>query len=107
MTSPILKFGAAYGRWATNTVTVSLATNNSYQYDSNGNLTNDGLRSFVYDDENELIQVSVPGQWLSQFQYDGKMRRRIRTEYSWQGSWVQTNAVYYVYDGNLVIQEWR
>jgi RHS repeat-associated protein len=94
-----------YGRWATNMVSVNLANNISYQYDANGNLTNDGLRNFQYDDENELIQVSVPGQWLSQFQYDGKMRRRIRTEYSWQGSWVQTNVVYYIYDGNLVIQE--
>jgi RHS repeat-associated protein len=94
-----------YGRWATNVATVSLSSNILYQYDLNGNLTNDGLRNFAYDDENQLIQVSVPGQWLSQFQYDGKMRRRIRTEYSWQGSWVQTNKVYYVYDGNLVIQE--
>jgi RHS repeat-associated protein len=93
------------GRWATNTANVNLAASTTYQYDGNGNLTNDGLRNLAYDDENQLIQVSVPGQWLSQFQYDGKMRRRIRTEYSWQGNWVQTNKVYYVYDGNLVIQE--
>jgi RHS repeat-associated protein len=78
----------------------------AYQYDGNGNLTNDGLRSFAYDDENQLIQVWVPNQWYSQFTYDGKMRRRIRQEYTWQGSaWVQTNEVYYVYDGNEVIQE--
>jgi RHS repeat-associated protein len=94
-----------FGRWATNTANVNLAASTTYQYDGNGNLTNDGLRNFAYDDENQLIQVSVPGQWLSQFQYDGKMRRRIRTEYSWQGSWVQTNKVFYVYDGNLVLQE--
>jgi RHS repeat-associated protein len=96
----------SYGRWATNTVTVSLATNISFQYDANGNLTNDGSRSFAYDDENQLIQVLVSNQWMSQFAYDGKMRRRIRQEYTWTGSgWLQTNAVYYVYDGNLVIQE--
>jgi RHS repeat-associated protein len=48
----------------------------------------------------------LAGQWFSQFTYDGKMRRRIRQEFTWQGSaWVQTNEVYYVYDGNLVIQE--
>lgn len=95
-----------YGRSATNAVTVSLSTNITYQYDGNGNLTNDGTRSLVYDDENELIQVSVSNQWLSQFTYDGKMRRRIRQEFTLQGTnWVQTNAVYYVYDGNLVIQE--
>jgi RHS repeat-associated protein len=94
------------GRHSTNTVTVSIATNTTYQYDGNGNLTNDGLRSFAYDNENQLIQVWVPNQWFSQFSYDGKMRRRIRQEYTWQsGQWVQTNAVYYVYDGNVVIQE--
>jgi RHS repeat-associated protein len=95
-----------YGRSATNTVTVSLSTNIAFQYDGNGNLTNDGLRIFGYDDENELIQVSVSNQWMSQFAYDGKMRRRVRKEFTWQsGTWTQTNAAYYVYDGNLVIQE--
>lgn len=97
----------SYGRHSTNTVNVNLFTNNAaYQYDGNGNLTNDGVRNFAYDNENQLIQVWVPNQWFSQFSYDGKMRRRIRQEYTWQsGTWVQTNAVYYVYDGNTVIQE--
>jgi RHS repeat-associated protein len=95
----------SYGRQASNTATVSLGTNITFQYDANGNLTSDGLRSFAYDDENQLIQVWVTNQWLSQFTYDGKMRRRIRQEFTWQGAWVRTNAVYYVYDGNLVIQE--
>jgi hypothetical protein len=96
----------SYGRHSTNTVTVSLATNTTYLYDGNGNLTSDGLRTFAYDDENQLIQVWVTNHWLSQFSYDGKMRRRIRQEYTWQsGAWVQTNDVHYVYDGNLVIQE--
>jgi RHS repeat-associated protein len=97
----------SYGRHSTSTVTVGLVTNNaSYQYDGNGNLTNDGLRSFAYDDENQLIQVWVANQWFSQFAYDGKMRRRIRQEFTWQSSgWVQTNEVYYLYDKNLVVQE--
>jgi RHS repeat-associated protein len=97
----------SYGRQATNTVTASITTNNaSFQYDGNGNLTNDGLRNFAFDDENQLIQVWITNQWLSQFAYDGKMRRRSRQEYTWQSSgWVQTNEVYYVYDGNTVIQE--
>ncbi len=94
-----------YGRINTNTATVSLATNSSFQYDLNGNLTNDGTMSFGYDDENQLTQVWVPNQWFSQFSYDGKMRRRIRQEFTWSGGWVQTNIVYYVYDGNVVIEE--
>ena len=96
----------SYGQHSTNTVTVSLATNVTFQYDGNGNLTNDGLRNFLYDDENELIQVSVSNAWMSKFSYDGKMPRRIRKEFTWQsGTWTQTNQVYYAYDGNLVIQK--
>ncbi len=95
------------GRRSTNTVTVNINTNNTaYVYDGNGNLTYDGLRNFAYDDENQLIQVWVASNWFSQFSYDGKMRRRIRQEYTWQGGgWVQTNQIYYIYDGNVVIQE--
>jgi len=38
--------------------------------------------------------------------YDGRMRRRIRKEYSWINSaWAITNEVHYVYDGDVVIQE--
>jgi len=34
------------------------------------------------------------------------MRRRIRKEFSWQGStWVQTGEVRYIYDALLVTQE--
>jgi hypothetical protein len=94
------------GRWSTNTVTLNLAAGGSFQYDANGNLLSDGLRNFAYDCENQLIQVWMSNQWLSQYQYDGKMRRRVRKEFTWNGnSWIQTNAVYYVYDGNLVVQE--
>jgi RHS repeat-associated protein len=96
----------SFGRTASNTVTVNLSPTVAFQYDANGNLTNDGLRNFAYDDENQLIQVLVSNQWMSEFQYDAKMRRRIRQEYTWTGSsWNKTNEVRYVYDGNLVIQE--
>jgi RHS repeat-associated protein len=96
----------AYGRGSTNTVSVSLSTNVTFQYDGNGNLLSDGLRSFTYNDENQLIQVLVTNQWLSQFGYDGKMRRRTRLEFIWTNStWIETNAVLYIYDGNVVIQE--
>lgn len=75
-------------------------------YDLNGNVLYDGLRNFAYDDENQLTSVLVSNAWRSQFVYDGKMRRRIRKEFTWQsGAWVQTNEVHYIYDGNLVVQE--
>jgi RHS repeat-associated protein len=96
----------SYGRQDTSSVTVNLLATNSYTYDLNGNLTSDGKRGFDYDDENQLIRITVTNGWKSEFLYDGKFRRRIRREYTWASStWRQTNEVHYVYDGNHVIQE--
>jgi len=96
-----------YGRKDTNSLTVNIQLTNSYAYDLNGNLLSDGTRYFAYDDENQLISVTVSNVWQSQFVYDGKMRKRIERDYSgWNGSsWMQTNEVHYIYDGNVVIQE--
>lgn len=96
----------ALGRSSTDSATVFLPETATYEYDLNGNLLSDGRRGFEYDDENQLIKVTVTNAWKSEFSYDGKMRRRIRKEYGWSGSdWSLTNEVRYVYDGNLVIQE--
>jgi RHS repeat-associated protein len=94
------------GRKDTNSVTVSLQSTNNYTYDFNGNLLSDGTRGFDYDDENQLIRVTATNGWKSEFTYDGKMRRRITKEFTWQSSaWVETNETRYIYDGNLVVQE--
>jgi RHS repeat-associated protein len=96
----------ASGDLSTNTSTVNaIPTNNAYAYDSNGNLTFDGYKNFAYDDENELIAVWVTGVWSNSFAYDGKMRRRIEQDYAWQGNWVETNEVHFIYDGNVVVEE--
>jgi RHS repeat-associated protein len=95
-----------YGRSATNVSVSYLPSPVSFTYDLNGNLTGDGLRCFAYDDENQLTSVWVTNVWRSDFVYDGKMRRRVRFESTWNGSaWVTNTVVRYVYDGNLVIQE--
>ncbi len=73
----------------TNTLTMNLPTNVTLSFDNNGNLTNDGVRSFAYDSENQLTNVMVAGQWRSDFVYDGLNRRRIARDYAWQGAqWV-------------------
>ena len=95
----------SYGRSDTNSITATLSNSVPYTYDLNGNLTSDGTRAFDYDNENQLLRVTVTNKWKSEFTYDGKMRRRIRKEYTWTSTWVQTNEVRYVYDANLVIQE--
>jgi len=94
------------GRQVSNSLSVYLPATVSYQYDANGNMLSDGMRCFAYDDENQMTSVWVTNAWRSDFVYDGRMRRRIRREYTWLNStWTQTNEVHYVYDGNLVIQE--
>jgi len=94
------------GRGDTNISSVYLPATATFTYDLNGNLTSDGRRGFDYDDENQLIRITVTNAWKSEFSYDGRHRRRVRREWSWQNSaWVKTEEVRYVYDANLVIQE--
>jgi RHS repeat-associated protein len=94
------------GLAVTNVMGVNLPATNVFQYDGNGNLTNDGTRSFAYDGENQLTNVFVTGQWRTDLLYDGLRRRRITREYSWTGSsWLQTNETRLLYDGMLPIQE--
>jgi RHS repeat-associated protein len=94
------------GRLATNTVSCYLPATNVFTYDLNGNMLSDGTRFFEYDDENELISVTVSNSYRSEFTYDGKLRRRIRKEYSCvSGAWNLQSETRYVYDGNLVIHE--
>jgi len=88
------------GPWTSDTV--------SYSYDLNGNLLTDGTRHFGYDDENQLISVWQVNAWSNNFVYDGKMRRRIERDFTWNAGssgWLLTNEVHFIYDGNLVVQE--
>ena len=95
-----------YGRNSSNSVTVNLQSTNGYTYDSNGNLLSDGTRNFRYDDENELTSVWTANSYSNNFVYDGKMRRRIELDFGWNGSsWIQTNEIHFIYDGNVVVQE--
>jgi RHS repeat-associated protein len=97
------------GNVSSNSSTVyAILTNGFYAYDQNGNLTNDGYKSFAYDDENELIGVWVTNAWSNSFAYDGKMRRRIERDYAYlpsSNSYLLTNEVHFIYDGNVVVEE--
>lgn len=75
-------------------------------YDSNGNITSDGTRSFSYNDENQLTSVSSGTSYRHDFVYDGFGRKRKRIDHSWSGSsWTPVAELRYVYDGRNVIQE--
>ncbi len=96
----------AFGRADTNTITLTLSTNVIFRYDGNGNLTNDNLCTFQYDDENQLTNVWASNAWKSAFAYDGLHRRRAETNYIWSaGAWVKSNERRFLYDGNLVVEE--
>ncbi len=96
----------AYNLLATNSVTINLPASVSLNSDGNGSLTNDGLRSFAFDAENQLPNITMAGSWKSDFVYDGLNRRRIARDFAWQsGAWVLTNETHYIYDGRLLIQE--
>ncbi len=90
----------------TNVITGSFPTTVSFTYDTNGNLTSDGLRGFDYDDENRLTRITLTNNWETEFVYDGLSRRRVRNEYLWfNGSWAWNLQIEYVYDRNVVVQE--
>ena len=93
------------GTNATNNLTIKSALSVTLLYDSNGNLTNDGTRSFAYNAENQLTNITFDSTWKTEFVYDGLGRRRIERDYGWQGGWVMTNETRYVYDGYLAIEE--
>ncbi len=96
----------AEGRTSTKSVTFNLPATVGFNYDANGNLTNDGNRVLEFDDENQLTRITVLTNWKAEFAYDGFMRRVVRKDYAWSGgSWNKTNEVRYVYDGMLVVQE--
>ena len=95
----------SYGRRDTNSITVNLPATNVFAYDLNGNMLTNGTEVLVFNDENELVTNFVAGSWKSEFVYDGKFRRRIQRDYSWNGSsWTQTNEIHFIYDGNVIIQ---
>ena len=93
------------GRADTNVVTAWLPATATYEYDLNGNMLSDGRRGFEYSDENQLIRITESGAWKAEFTYDGLLRRRVCKEFTWNGSWVQTNEIRYVWDGDVIIQE--
>src|SRR5207248_10562540 len=89
------------------TVTTSpLPLSISFTYDANGNLLSDGFKTYNYDDLNQLTNITLAGQWKTDFVYDGVGRRRITREYiNSFGSWVLTSDIRYVCDGVNVLQE--
>src|SRR5947208_2002762 len=96
-TAQTVTAGSAYS----NSVTVNTSTNQivgpPYAYDANGNMTNDGSNSLVYDAENRLLSATNGGSSGS-YSYNGK---NLRVK---KGSGSTTTV--YIFSGSRVIAEY-
>ncbi len=66
-------------------------------YDSNGNLTNDGTRTYVWNARNQMVRIEQGRSVIASFEYDAMGRRTGRVEGS--------QATGYLYDGLNAVQE--
>ncbi len=66
-------------------------------YDDNGNVTSDGVRNYVWNVRNQLVEIREGASTLATFGYDPLGRRVVRTE-----GGVTTQ---YLYDGQNAVQE--
>lgn len=62
------------------------------QYDNNGNLINDGKRTYVYDAEDRLIEIKEGTTSIAKYEYDSEGLRMKKT--------IGTKSVNYHYDEN-------
>lgn len=67
-------------------------------YDANGNLTSDGVNSFVWNARNQLVQIQLGGSPQLSFTYDALGRRISKTVGT-------TTPTQYLYDGDNAVQE--
>lgn len=88
--------------YTTNTLnqytTLSGATDITYTYDSNGNITDNGTYTFIYDYKNRLIEVQdISNSTISEYTYD-VLGRRIQKE-------TVDDTTAYIYADKNVLEE--
>ncbi len=82
----------------------------TFQYDSDGNLTNDAVNAYAWNGENRLIKVTPINPTTNNhqliFSYDYMGRRTSKDVYEWdssQSQWSNAKSLSFVYDGwNLI-----
>ena len=87
------------GRSLCSTSTVVVA-DRTYAYDANGNMTTNGVFTYVWDCENRLTEVWKNGSLVQSNRYDALWRRREKIEYAPDGT-ATTNR--YIYKDWLVL----
>ena len=87
------------GRSASATSTVVVA-DRTHAYDANGNMTTNGVFTYVWDCENRLTEVWKNGSLVQSNRYDALWRRREKIDYAADGT-ATTNR--YIYKDWLVL----
>jgi RHS repeat-associated protein len=97
-------FTDPFGR-STNRETSVVVTRKAYQYDANGNLTNDSRLAYFWNDENRLVAVrsAKTGALIQENRYDGLGRRRERIQISVAGGDDPGSTNRYLYQNWLVL----
>ena len=81
------------GRSASATSTVVVA-DRAYAYDANGNMTTNGVFTYVWDCENRLTEVWKNGTLIQSNRYDALWRRREKIEYAPDGTATTSRYIY-------------
>jgi len=76
------------------------ASRTKYTYDANGNITNDGLNSLVYNAENQIVTIN---SGANEYQYDGN---GVRVKKCAPNCASPTSSTVYVFTGEKVLAEY-
>ncbi len=82
-------------------VVSSAAQGQAFQYDANGNLLSDGMRTFEWDAENRLTAINA-GTHRSEFGYDGLGRRVLISE---KDNGAVTSGSHFLWIGDQMVEE--
>ena len=70
----------------------------NYQYDGNGNLISDGIRVYIFNEFNQLIEITdTSGQRIANYTYDEEGKRKSKK--------TSEGTIHYYYDGNQLLYE--
>jgi len=83
---------------ASTTTNRLIDTGTGYAYDANGNMTNDGVHTLVYDAANRIVTAANGGTTLGTYAFDGNGLRVSKT--------ANGISTVYVYSGSQVIAEY-
>jgi RHS repeat-associated protein len=70
----------------------------TFAYDSNGNITGDGTLNFIYDQNNQLIEVEQGANSVAEYAYNGLGQRVIKQ------AGANTTVYHYDLDGKLIAE---